>query len=89
MGAGSALQAQQPVTLLTPEGVEQRKGVLAECSQLKGIAFFPRDGALPVYGWLLRYEPDANTLPAPEASPGAEKTSPAEIFSLALCGRRT
>lgn len=56
--AGSELQAQQPVSLFTPEGVEQRKGIVAECSQSKCIAHFSLDGVPPGFCWLLRCEPD-------------------------------
>ena len=52
------LQAQQPMLLLTPQGVQQGKGVLSECSEHKCSAFFPLDGAVPRYGWLVRYEPE-------------------------------
>jgi len=66
------LQPQQPVLLLTPQGVEMRSGVLGECSQSKCSALFSLDGVEPRYGWLLYYAPDAqaalahnikNTLP--------------------------
>jgi hypothetical protein len=57
------LRVQRPVTLFTPEGVEQGAGVLHECSPHKGSALFPPDAAPPVYGWLLRYGAEAN---APE-----------------------
>jgi hypothetical protein len=59
-GADSFLQTQQPMSLLSPDGVEQNAGVLIECSRLKGSALFPLDGAHPRFGWLLRYEPDAS-----------------------------
>jgi len=75
-GAGIVLQTQQTMTLLTPEGVEQRKGVLAECAQSKAAAFFSRDGVPPGYGCLLRYEPEMNAVPTPEAVPEPERDIP-------------
>jgi hypothetical protein len=52
------LRAGQPMILLTPDGIEQGKGVLSECTQHKGLALFPFDCPPPLYGWLLRYEPE-------------------------------
>jgi len=58
------VRAGQPISLLTPEGVEQGWGVLHSCAPYKCIALFPLDGTPPLYGWLLRYTPD--TQPASE-----------------------
>ena len=58
LSAGNELQARQPVSLLSPDGAEQGKGVLQECSPHKGSALLPLGGVPPRYGWLLRYEPD-------------------------------
>ena len=52
------LQAQHPVSLLTPQGVEMRSGILGECLRHKCNALFPLDDGPPRYGWLLRYTPD-------------------------------
>jgi len=71
-GARTDLREQQPVFLLTPEGLEQRRGVLSACSPHKHSALFSLDGVPPRYGWLLRYEPDIResehekSIPAPE-----------------------
>ena len=75
-GIGRELLVQQPVSLLNPEGVEQRKGLLEECAPSKCIARFSLDGVPPGYGWLLRYEPGAKTAPASEALPATEKGVP-------------
>jgi hypothetical protein len=66
------LQAQQPVSLLTPSGMEQQKGVLRECSSQKCSALFSLDNATaPRFGWLVRYEPDMNPVPAHEKDSSA------------------
>ena len=73
-GPRSDLRTQRPLSLLTPEGVEQGKGVLIEYTRLKGVALLPLDGAPPRFGWLLLYEPDLH--PASEPAPEREKDSP-------------
>jgi hypothetical protein len=56
--AGTAWQVGQPMLLLSPDGVEQAKGVLHAWAPPKGSVLFAPDGALPRYGWLLRREAD-------------------------------
>jgi len=58
------LQARQPAALLTPQGAEQQKGVLHECSPKKYSALFSLDeAAAPRFGWLIRYEPRSGQAP--------------------------
>ena len=61
-GARSDLQEQQPMLLVSPAGVEQRTGILYECSPHKYSALFSLDGVPPRYGWLLRYTPDTHAV---------------------------
>jgi hypothetical protein len=65
LDAGAALRARCPMVLLSPEGVEQEKGVLQECTPRKGSALFPSDGTLPRYGWLLCPEAETDAVPEP------------------------
>jgi hypothetical protein len=64
------LQPQQPMLLLTLQGVEMGSGVLSECSRLKCSALFSLDGVVPRHGWLLHYTPD------PKPAPGREEMIP-------------
>jgi hypothetical protein len=64
-GGGRDFQAQQLVSLLTPSGIEQQKGMLHECTPKKHSALFsPDEATAPRFGWLVRYEPGAR--PPPE-----------------------
>ena len=64
----------RPMSLLTPQGAAQGKGVLGECAPNKCNALLPLDGVPPRYGWLLRYEADAGAALDPETDTPARST---------------
>jgi len=66
--ADAAMELRQPMSLLNLQGVEQGMGVLCEYSAKKYRVLFPPDGAVPRYGWLLRY--------TPEPRPASEREEP-------------